>query len=268
MDKAVILARGLGTRMRKADDSAELTHEQRKMAEVGVKAMIPIDRPFLDYVISSLADAGYKRVCLVIGPEHTAVRDYYGRLDCKRVTIDFAIQEKPLGTADAVAAAEQFAADDNFLVINSDNYYPPEAFATLGKLKSAGLAGFERSAMLAGSNIEPERIAKFAIIEIDDDGFMKHILEKPTPQQLAAAKEPVCLSMNCWRFTKKIFEACRHIKPSARGELEIPDAVQYAINNLGEKFKVAVMKAAVLDMSSRKDVGPIAAKLKGTEVRL
>jgi dTDP-glucose pyrophosphorylase len=268
MDKAVILARGLGTRMRKADDDAVLTEEQKRIAAVGVKAMMPMGRPFLDYVISSLADAGCGRVCLVIGPEHDALRDYYSGLDCKRVKIDFAIQQEPLGTADAVAAAEGFAADDNFLVINSDNYYPPQAFAALKELDGPGLAGFERRTMLAGSNIEPERIAKFAIIEIGRDGMMKRILEKPTPEQLAAAKEPVCLSMNCWRFTKKIFEACRNIEPSARGELEIPDAVQYAIDRLGENFRVAVMMAAVLDMSSRKDVGPIARKLKGMEVSL
>jgi len=268
MDKVVILARGLGTRMRKVDDRAALTREQRKMAEIGVKAMIPIDRPFLDYVISSLAEAGFKRVCLVIGPEHDAVRNYYSRLDSKRVTIDFAIQEKPLGTADAVAAAEEFAGDDNFVVINSDNYYPPEALAALKKLDSAGLVGFEREAMLKGSNIEPERIAKFAIIEMDDEGTMKRILEKPTPEQLAAAREPICLSMNCWRFTKTIFEACRHIEPSARGELEVPDAVQYAIDRLGERFKVAVIKATVLDMSSRKDVGPIVERLAGMEAPL
>ncbi len=268
MDKAVILARGLGTRMRKADDGAMLTEEQKKIAAIGVKAMMPMERPFLDYVISSLADAGYGRVCLVIGPEHDALREYYSGLNARRIAIDFAVQQEPLGTADAVAAAEEFAADDNFLVINSDNYYPPQAFAALKKLGGPGLAGFERRAMLAGSNIEPQRIAKFAIIEIGDDGLMKRILEKPSPQQLAAAKEPVCLSMNCWRFTKKIFEACRNIGPSPRGELEIPDAVQYSIDRLGENFKVAVMKAAVLDMSSRKDVDPIARKLKGMEVSL
>ena len=66
MDKAVILARGLGTRMRKEDGSADLTDRQAAVADIGVKAMIPIDRPFLDYVISALNDVGYRRICLVI----------------------------------------------------------------------------------------------------------------------------------------------------------------------------------------------------------
>ena len=76
-NKAVILARGLGKRMRQADERATIDAQQAAVADQGIKAMIPIGRPFLDYVLSALADAGYHDVCLVIGPEHTAVRDSY-----------------------------------------------------------------------------------------------------------------------------------------------------------------------------------------------
>ena len=76
--KAVILARGMGTRMRRAEgDSPQLDAQQAQMADSGLKAMIPVGRPFLDYVLSGLADAGFREVCLVIGPEHGIVRDYY-----------------------------------------------------------------------------------------------------------------------------------------------------------------------------------------------
>ena len=124
MEKAVILARGLGTRMRKEDNSAPVNRDQAKLADKGIKALIPIDRPFLDYVLHNLAEAGYKKVCLVIGPEHDQIREYYGGLSCQRITIDFAVQVEPRGTADAVAAAEQFAGDDPFLVINSCKLSP------------------------------------------------------------------------------------------------------------------------------------------------
>ena len=50
--KAVILARGLGTRMRKADTGAALDSAQQAAADSGLKAMIPVGRPFLDYVLS------------------------------------------------------------------------------------------------------------------------------------------------------------------------------------------------------------------------
>ncbi len=78
--RAIILARGLGTRMReRAQGGAAMDAAQAEAADRGVKAMIPIGRPFLDYVLSALADAGYTEACLVIGPEHDAIRDYYER---------------------------------------------------------------------------------------------------------------------------------------------------------------------------------------------
>ena len=269
MNKAVILARGLGTRMRKADEAASLTAEQAAMAETGVKAMIPIDRPFLDYVLSDLGDAGYRRICLVIGPEHDAVREYYGeKISLERLSIEFAVQEKPLGTADAVAAAEEFAAGEPVLVINSDNYYPVESLRQLRELDCSGLAAFDRDGMLAGSNIPRERLTKFAVVESDEREYMTRIIEKPDEATLASLVEPICVSMNCWRFGPAIYPACRAIPPSPRGELELPDAVQYAIDKLSDPFKVLTFKAPVLDLSSREDVASVTEKLAGTEVRL
>ena len=103
MDKAVILARGLGTRMRAQDAAAGLDADQDAVAATGIKALMPIDRPFLDYVLGALAEAGYRRICLVIGPEHDAVRRYFGEeLATERLQIDFAIQATPEGTAAAL----------------------------------------------------------------------------------------------------------------------------------------------------------------------
>ncbi len=268
MDKAVILARGLGTRMRKASESAGLSAEQAGIAATGVKAMIPaMGRPFLDYVLSGLADAGYAKACLIIGPEHDIIRDYYGSLKYQRLAVSFAIQQEPRGTADAVAPAKDFAGKDDFIVINSDNYYPAEALKGLRQLKGAGLAGFERDALIAGSNIPADRIAKFACIETAG-GVMKRIIEKPAPEVLEKMPRPIVLSMNCWRFSPAIFEGCAKIKPSPRGELELTDAVQYTIDKLGEKYQVVSVSAGVLDLSSREDIGPVVERLKGTKVIL
>lgn len=268
MDKAVILARGLGTRMRKADEAADLTDAEHAAAQTGVKAMIPIARPFLDYVLAGLADAGYRRVCLVIGPEHDAMRDYYGSLDCTRLAVEFAVQLEPLGTADAVAAAEDFAGGEAILVVNSDNYYPTEALRGLRVMGGSALAAFDRDALLDGSNIPPDRISRFAVVLCAPDGTMARILEKPDPQTLQSLEGPIRLSMNCWRFAPAIFEACRNISPSPRGELEITDAVQYAIDTLGESFGVLPVSAGVLDLSSRSDIVAVREALAGVEVRL
>ena len=268
MNKAVILARGLGTRMRREDEGTLITAAQTAAAKTGVKAMMPIDRPFLDYLLHDLAEAGCTKVCLVIGPEHGKVREYYASIPCERLQVDFAIQEKPLGTADAVAAAETFADGDPVLVINSDNYYPLEALESLCELDGSGVAVFERESMLAGSNIASDRIPSFAVVEIDSKGNMERIIEKPDEETLNQLPKPICLSMNCWRFGPEIFEACRKIEPSPRGELELPDAVEYTMKQMHQKYHVVVVKAAVLDMSYRSDVPAVAAKLQGKKLWL
>ncbi len=244
--KAVVLARGLGTRMRREDPAAALGVDQESAAGTGVKGMIPVGRPFLDYVLSALADAGYGDICLVIGPEPVfdPVRRRYGSMACRRIRISFAVQEKALGTADAVYAARDFTGADSFTVINSDNYYPWEALEMLSGLDGPGLVAFEREAMLAGSNIPMERIAGFAVAKISSDGFLEKIIEKPSEDILARMKPPVYLSMNCWRFRSPIFTACRSISPSPRGELELPSAVNYAIESMSERFSALVSETA------------------------
>ena len=263
VEKAVILARGLGTRMRKPDKSAALSQDQMAVAGAGVKAMIPLARPFLDYVLSGLADAGYTQVCLVIGPEHQMIRDYYtNQFPPRRVRIDFAIQDQPLGTADAVFAAREFAGKDLFLVINSDNYYPTQVLTAIRDLGQPGLPLFDRDRLVAESNIPQSRVLKFAVASVDKSGFLERIYEKPFEDTVQKLGPTVYVSMNCWLFSPVIFRACLGIRPSARGELELPDAVQFAIDTLNERYKVLVFQSAVLDLSSRSDISIVAEKLK------
>jgi dTDP-glucose pyrophosphorylase len=266
VEKAVILARGLGTRMRKADESAVLDRDQMAVANAGVKAMIPIGRPFLDYVLSGLADAGFSQVCLVIGPEHQLVRDHYSvQAPPKRVRIDFAIQEKPLGTADAVLAANAFAQQDLFLCINSDNYYPLAALKDMGELREAGVALFDRDRLVAESNIPEDRVLKFAIAKVDAEGYLEHIYEKPLEETVRELGFPLLVSMNCWVFSPSIFRACRSIRPSPRGELELTDAVQYALDVMNERHRALVFRSPVLDLSSRSDIAAVAERLRGID---
>lgn len=267
MQKAVILAAGLGTRMQKQSESAHIEDRQAAVADTGVKAMIPIDRPFLDYVLTALADADYHDVCLIIGPKHTALREYYESLETERITIHFAVQQEALGTANAVSAAEAFAGDDPFLVINSDNHYPAEAMKQLRDLDTCGTVAFDREGLLEG-NIPAERIARFGILVINENDTMDRIVEKPDPEWVETLPEPVCVSMNCWRFDKNIFTACKNIRPSVRGEYEVTDAVQYAIDNLGVSFGAILFSGPVLDLTSRDDIEAVTEKLAGAEVRL
>ena len=252
--------------MRTAAASASLTPEQTAAADSGVKGMIPIGRPFLDYLISALADAGITDVCLVIGPEHHRIREYYGgEIPLTRIRVHFAVQEKPLGTADAVRAAEEFAAGENVLVLNSDNYYPVHTLRALRTRGGAGVAVFERDALVRLGNIDAERIAKFSVVRVDTDGMLTQIIEKPDADAIAALGAEVFVGMNSWSFPPAIHEACRSITPSVRGELELQDAVQFARNHLGVRFRVLPFHDGVLDLSSRGDIASVAERLRTVE---
>lgn len=266
-DKAVILARGLGTRMRAVSDMP-LSADQASVAETGVKAMIPIGRPFLDYVLSALADAGFTDVCLVIGPEHSVIRSYYEREAApKRLRIHFAEQLRPLGTADAVLSAERFANGDAFAVLNSDNYYPPFVLARLRQLGEPGVVAFARSALLELGNIAADRVTRFGALDIGEDGYLRRILAKPDESMLRRGGE-IYASMNCWRFPSVIFRACREVPLSPRGELELPRAVQLAIDRHGMKLRAITIQAPVLDLSSREDIAAVEQRLRDVAVSL
>ena len=264
--KAVILARGLGSRMRHADAGASLEPDQAAAAASGIKAMIPIGRPFLDYLLSGLADAGFPEACLVIGPEHHVVRRRYEvESPARRIRVSFAIQERPLGTADAVLAAEGFSAGEDFLVMNSDNYYPVDVLRDLRLLSEPGTALFSRSGLLEHGNIEPERPHAYAVGEVSPDGYLTGVREKPDEAALAAAGPDPWISMNCWRFSPAIFEPCRETPPSPRGEKELPRAVNEAVTSGAIRIRVLFARAGVLDLSRRADVASVAERLRGVE---
>lgn len=267
--RAVILARGVGTRMRRADPRARLSNSQASAADAGLKGMISIGRPFLEYLISACADAGITDVCLVVGPEHQRVRDHFGgEVALTRVRVHFAVQEQPRGTADAVAAAESFSQGEHVLVLNSDNYYPPHVLRALQELGGPGVAAFDRAALARLGNIDAARIAQFAILTVDANGVLERIVEKPDEALIRSLGAQVLVGMNCWSLPPDIYLACRRIAPSERGELELPDAVMFASRRLGVPFRVLAFHEGVLDLSSRSDIIPVAAHLRGVEPRL
>lgn len=253
--------------MRAADPSAPLDASASAVADSGLKAMIPVGRPFLDYLLSALADAAFTDVCLVIGPEHSAVREQYGgESKPARTRIHFAVQERPLGTADAVLAAEEFAGADSFVVINSDNYYPPAALGELHARTGPAIVAFSRDALVARGIVSADKAARFGAVEMDAAGSLKTMTSDPA-RAAASTGGAVYASMNCWLFTPEIFAACRTVPASARGEKELTQAVQHAIDRLGMRFEVILSEEPVLDLSSRADIGRVTGFLKGIDPR-
>jgi len=271
--KAVILARGLGSRMREGGPDG-LVAEQAAAADAGAKAMMPIragggaGRPFLDFTLSGLADAGFRSVCLVIGPEHGETRTYYtDTAPPARLDVHFAVQATPRGTADAVMAAEAFIGEDHVLVINGDNYYPVATVARLAATGAPGTVLFRASTLTARGNIPAERVRAFATCLVGPDGCLSRIVEKPDDEELRAAGADPLVSMNCWLVPPVIVVACRAIAPSPRGEFELANAITYAMHELGVRFGVLISEEGVLDLSRRADVASVAERLAEVSVR-
>jgi dTDP-glucose pyrophosphorylase len=264
VNRAVVLARGAGRRMRAADDGAPLSPAQEQAAASGHKALMPIaGRPFLDFVMTPLAHAGITDVALVVGPDHTAMRDAYpddrGPGDLK---LSWVVQEEPRGTANAVLAARAWAGDEPFLVLNGDNVYPEAAPRALLALDGPGLAGFAPDDLVATSNIASDRIAAFALLEQDAAGHLEAIVEKPGAADLARVGANALVSMNLWRFDARIFDACRDVASSPRGEFELPAAAMLA-RSRGVEFTVVRARGPVLDLSRRADVADVTRRLLG-----
>lgn len=258
--KAVILAGGLGTRMQKADSAVSLDSDASAMADAGNKPMVPVEgKPFVEHSLRELDQAGLTDVCLVVGPGSDAIREYLTRQAALpgSVRISFVVQPEPLGTANALLPAHEFTGSDEFVMLNGDNVYAGPTLSLLTALERPrwALIGFERQALIEKSNIEAERIKRFAVLDLDGAGQLRRIVEKaPNPDEFARDGQ-LYVSMNCFRFGERIYEACASIEPNpVRGEYELPDAVQYGIEQLGLRPQVVPAHAGVVDLTHRRDV--------------
>jgi len=257
--KCVVLARGLGTRMQKKAD-VDIGVEENKIAHTGLKGMVPFrGRPFLDYSIQNMLDAGIRDVCLVVGPEHDLLTEYYRRV-ADRVPwlkISFAVQEKALGTSDAVYASKDYVGDEPFIVLNSDNLYSAHAIALLRSQhkQCCYVAGFDKDAMIRESNIEEERINHFAVVEVDNEWNLIRIHEKPEDPNTYGIDGRVIINMNLLRFTPAVFRACEKTAPDpVRGEYEITSTIQILVDEGRVPVKVVYVNEGVLDLTYKRDI--------------
>lgn len=276
---AVILARGLGTRLRRDDDGVALDAAQSEAATAGVKGLMPLaGRPLLDYALHALAEGGVRDVVFVVAPGESPLRQRYEVDEVpSRLRVRFAVQDEPRGTAhallaarDAVCAPLGASADAegrrHFLMCNADNLYSAAAIESLVDLRGPGLIAYDADALVRDGGMEAERVMRFALADVSAEGQLADIVEKPGDGHALLKAKQRWVSMNLWRFTDRIFEACAVVQPSPRGELELVDAVRVSMAN-GERYRVLTRAEAVLDLTHRRDVAALSERLRGVVPR-
>jgi len=214
--KAVVLCAGEGTRLR------PLTFSKPKH-------LLPVaGTPLLGHVLGALAAAGLREVGLVVGHRSEAVQRYVGDGDQWGLSATYIVQGQPLGLAHAVQQAEDFLAGSPFILYLGDN------------LLGAGINDFvdtfrgnDCDAALLLKEVDDPR--RYGVAVLDDRQHVVQLLEKPKdpPSNLAI--------VGVYAFQPVIFEAIRSISPSARGELEITDAIQYLVST-GRRVKASVVE--------------------------
>ncbi len=271
---AVILARGLGSRMQR-EDGAPLSEAQRAAAARGTKGMMPIaGRPLMDYALHEFADAGVTDIVFVVAPDDDVLRARYDELaPPKRLRIRYAVQETARGTAHALLAAREAVTapagaprDDEghcqFLVANADNLYPAAAIRLLVEAQHPGLVAFDADALVADGLMERERVLQFALLDLAPDDGLRAIVEKPPADHPLALAPQRAVSMNLWRLDERIFDDCAAVQPSARGELELQAAVQRALGR-GDRLQAIRAAHPVPDLTHRHDVLALERLLSG-----
>lgn len=204
--KAIILCAGKGTRL-------------RPLTYTSAKHLIPLaNKPALEYAIEKIKDCGINQIGIIIGEETgDDIRREIGNGDKWGIEISYILQKEPLGLAHAVKIAQDFLQDDSFLMFLGDNLLKSGVFQYRHKFEEG-----KKNAFVLLTHVDNPRA--FGIVELKDNKIVR-MIEKPKdpPSDLAI--------IGVYFFDKTIHKAIDNIKPSARGELEITDAIQWLIDN-------------------------------------
>lgn len=196
--KGIILAGGNATRL-------------RPLTKITSKQLLPVyNKPMIYYPIETLVKSGITEILIIISPQYAGqFLNLLGTGEDFGAKFTYEIQEEPRGLPDAFLVGEQFIGKDSVTLILGDNIFDEDFSEYVQNFKSGGI-------VFAKEVPDPNR---YGVIEFDENNNVISIVEKPKePKSKYAMVGLYILDNRASAFAK-------NCKPSARGELEIPDVV-------------------------------------------
>ena len=218
--KGVILAAGKGTRL-------------YPVTKVIAKPLLPLaNRMTIEYAFDQFKGAGISDICVVVGSNEAELKSALGDGSAFGLTLRYTIQPEAKGLAHAVSFAEEFVAGDDFVLYLGDAVYDRPLKEHIDKFRSSGCANLN----LVKPVEDPRR---FGVANVEGDRIVK-LVEKPEHPESNLAMAGLYV------FGPQIWDVLPTLKPSARGEYEITDAIQTLVDK-GEMVLAGVYEGAWFD---------------------
>lgn len=218
--KGVILAAGKGTRL-------------YPITRHVPKPLMPLaGRLTLEYAFDQLKQMGCTSACVVVGENEPQMREALGDGSAFGIPVSYARQVEPKGLAHAVSFAKDFVDGDDFVLYLGDAIYDRSLATFAEQFRASGCANLNLVKWVE----DPRR---FGVANLDGDRILK-LVEKPQNPESNYAMAGMYI------FGPQIWDVLPNLKPSARGEFEITDAIQTLIDQ-GQDVRAGIYEGAWFD---------------------
>lgn len=230
------------------------------------KEMLPVvDKPLIQYAFEEAVNSGIEKFIFITGRNKNIISNHFDHVYELQKTLEdkqknevlaltrdwvpepgsvaFVRQQKPLGLGHAVYCAKNFIGDEPFAVLLADELFKSEIPA----LKQM-IDGYESGNMVGVQEISPEDTGSYGIVDAGDDGEVKTMVEKPSPEDAPSNKAIV----GRYILSPDIFDVLQGQKTGAGGEVQLTDAIESMIQSKTAKTKAITLDSERFDCGNRR----------------